>query len=128
MASSARISAALQLLIDGTVEEELSLAATTLAVTGRDYIKRSQIIGSSAEALDVGELGTCGLAFFYHTGKDGSGVAVADTINLRTGSGGADLAKLKPGEVAMFRLAANTPHAIASSTGSPELRYLILED
>lgn len=124
---TARVSGSLQLLINSILIADASQSQTDITLTGRDYIRRSQIIGSSAEALDVGEIGTAGWLFAYNTGKNGVGGAVSDSINIRMGSGGADVVTIAAGEFAMFRLASNTPYAIASSTNSPELRYLILE-
>ena len=121
MAFTAKISVALRLL-DTNLTELFNLGWSQLEKTlaGADWIYRSQVIGSAAEALDIGEIGIAGYMICRNAGP-------TDTISLRIGSGGADLIKLAVNDIAVFPLAAATPYAIASSTNSPVLQYAILE-
>jgi ABC-type taurine transport system substrate-binding protein len=128
MAVKAKVSVALQLLIDEEIIEEMGFSQLESTLAGRDCIKKTQAIANAAEALDIGDNATLGYGLFYHTGKDAGGTAQTDTISLRTGSGGADVVTLAPGQVALLPLAGTTPYAVASSTNLPVLRYLILED
>ncbi len=97
-------------------------------VTGGDAIERTQIIGSSEEALDVGEIGTAGYAFFFHTGKTGAGAVAAGAISIRPSTGAAAGFKMKAGEKALVRLAGNAPFAICADSSAPVLAYKIVED
>ena len=91
----------------------------TIDMTGGDYVHRNQTIGTSEEALDIGDIGTPGWCGF--TNLDGT-----NFISLRAGSGLANMIKVLPGETVVFRLATSTPYAIAD-TGACDSEYLILE-
>lgn len=91
-------------------------------VTGTDFNWRSQIIGSSAELLGLGEIGTPG----YIAIKNIEGTNTSNYVEIRDGSGGADVVKLLNGDIALFRLATSTPYAI-SDGNSCEVIYAVIE-
>jgi hypothetical protein len=91
-----------------------------LDVSGTDCIKRTQTIGTSAEALDIGEITTCGWMFARN-------LDAANYVSFRMGASGADFARLDAGEWWALRLAGNTPYAIANSA-PVTIEYAIIED
>lgn len=131
MAYSALVSAALKFLdaSDVVLAEKLK-AQLEVAITGTDWIQRTQVIGDSEESLDKGEIGTIGYCFFRHTGYKTDGTtAVTDTISLRLGTGVADFITLKAGDIAVCPLhSSTTPYAIASDVNAPVLEYMMIEE
>ena len=98
----------------------MSLQDLSLTVSGSNFHHAIQSIGTSAAALGLGSVTTCGYAIFRNLS--------ANTITIRSGSGGADVIKLKTGESSgPVRLATNTPYAIAT-VASSRLEYVIVED
>lgn len=89
-------------------------------VSGDKYVSNVQEIGTSEEALEVGDVATAGWMW-------GRNLDSTNFIKLRMGSGAADLVKVKAGEPFLFRLAGNTPYAIAD-TAACDLEYTIVED
>lgn len=89
-------------------------------VTGDDYTHKTQTIGTSAEALNIGDITTPGYLVIVNT--DGT-----NYVEIRDGESGADVVKLKAGDWAMFRLTTATPYAIAD-TGNCVVEYWLVED
>lgn len=93
---------------------------TDLNVSGTQCVVHIQSIGTSEEALDIGDLGTLGWAYFHN-------LDATNFVSIRSGTGAANFLKLLPGERAgPMRLAASAPYAIAD-TGACELWYMIVE-
>lgn len=88
-------------------------------MTGADYVELTQTVGTSAEALDLGDITTAGYIWIKNTDA-------TNFVEIRDGSGGADVVKLLAGDEAVFRLATSTPYAIAD-TASCVVKYLLLE-
>lgn len=103
----------------GTANISIACSGTQLSVTGSKFIHNVQAIGTSVEAISIGDIGTAG--YMVAINRDAT-----NFITIRAGSSGADVIKLKAGEWAMFRLATSTPYAIAD-TGACNLEYLIIE-
>lgn len=89
------------------------------AISAGQYIRQKQSIGTSEEAIVLGEITTPGWAMFIN--RDST-----NFIELRVATGGAKFAKLKAGEFALLRLGsgAQVPYAIAD-TAACVLEYLI---
>ena len=83
------------------------------------YLDGIQTIGTSVEAITIGDIATPGFVFLKNLDSTG-------TVTIRNGSGGADVVKLAPGDIAFFRLAATTPYAIAT-TNACDLHVVIYE-
>lgn len=76
-------------------------------------------VGTSAEAIPLGEVTQPGWSFFKNADS-------TNRINLRNGASGADVVELLAGEVAMFRwYRSATPYAI-SITAACVLEFLII--
>jgi hypothetical protein len=90
-------------------------------VTGLDYVKQTQNIGVTEEALDLGDISTNGWVMFVNR-------SASYEIRIRAASGAADLISMLPGEHAgPFRLKAAAPYAIAI-TGAAQLEMLLIEE
>lgn len=94
----------------------------TVDVTGSGTIGGVQTIGTTEEALVVGDVATLGYARFLNI--DATNYV---TIGNYTGGTYYPVLKLKPGEAAVCRLAAATIYAKAN-TGAVKLEYMIFED
>src|SRR4051794_16722041 len=94
----------------------------TANMAGSVYQGGVQTIGTTQEAIDIGDVGTAGLSLFINaddTHYVEIGLVVSATFY--------PLAKLKPGEPAFFRLGTNTFYAKAN-TASVNLEKYILPD
>ena len=88
-------------------------------VTGDKFTHCIQEIGTSEEAIDLGDVSAGGYSFWWNHDA-------TNYVTIRSGTGADDLVKIGPGEVALFRLTATAPYAIAD-TAACELEYIILE-
>jgi len=119
MADEITIHASLE-FAKGGVDGKARTAGLTIDMSGTEYIYNVQIVGTSAEAIQLGDVTTSGYMFVKN-------LDATNFVEIRDGSGGADVVKLKAGEVALFRLTTTTPYAIAD-TASCRIEYLLLED
>lgn len=103
----------------GTRKVLISKANIQVDVAGTDFVHMTQTIGTSAEALDLGDITTPGYIFIFN--RD-----TTNFIEVRDGASGADVVKVGPGKVALFELATATPNAIAD-TAAVEVEYVIIE-
>lgn len=117
MAKELLISASID-FAKGVVIASFAKGGIRLDVTGTKYVRLVQNIGTSVEALDLGDVGTPGYMLAYNHGSN--------KISIRAGSGGTDVVEIPPGGFALFKLATSTPHAIAT-TSAGDLEYLIVE-
>lgn len=119
MADEVTLDATLNYADSESADETLSVAALLASVATKKYTKAKQSIGTSEEAINLGEVTAPGWALFVNR-------AIANFIELRVGSGGAKFAKLKPGEFAFLRLGsgAQVPFAI-SDTAASQLEYFV---
>lgn len=91
-----------------------------LDVAGDRYTKIVQNIGTSEEAVDLGDIGTVGMIFVVN--RD-----TTNFVELRPGSGIADLIKIRPGGFAMFELAASATLYAIADTAACDVEFLIIE-
>jgi len=122
MASEITISTSLE-FAKGGVGSTLSDASLTFDVSGTDYVQGTQNVGTSEEALGLGDAGsgiTPGYCYIKNTDA-------TNFVSIRSGTGAANTIKLKAGEVALFRFEATAPFVIAD-TGSVMIDYLLIED
>lgn len=119
MADELTLSGSLSFLKNG-VKVALDLSTLEFDVSGDDYIHATQTIGTSEEALGIGDLGTLGWALIVN--RDDT-----NFVEVRPGTGVADLIKIKAGEFALFRFTMNTPYMIAD-TASVLIEYVIIEN
>jgi hypothetical protein len=117
MADEASISLGLSFL-KGLVKAQKTFAGT-FDITGSRFTHQVQTIGTSEEALVMGDLASAGWCFVFNHDDE-------NFVEIRAGSGAADLVKVPPESPGLFYLASATPYAIAD-TANCELEYLILE-
>lgn len=106
--------------VKGTTEVRFGRSGVLVDVAGQNYIQNIQSIGTTQEAILLGDVASPGYAIFENLDP-------TNYVTIRPASGAADMIRLNPGEVAgPFRLAASAPFAIAN-TAAIRLRYLIIE-
>ena len=99
-------------------EADKAYGGIQIDVTGTRVVSNMQTVGTSEEALVVGDVGTAGFMIVKNLDS-------TNYVTLRAASAAADLVKLKAGEVAMFRLASNTPYALAN-TAPVDIEYVLV--
>lgn len=118
MANELTITASLK-FDKSTKSAEAGKAGLQLDVAGGDYIAKTQSVGTSQEALVIGEISTPGYIFIRN-------LDATNYINVRNGSGGADVVKVRAGGVALFELCTATPFVIAYNA-PVEIEYTLIE-
>lgn len=100
----------------------LSLVVNGLQVdvSGTAALHARQTVGTSEEALNLGDVTAVG--YLIVVNRDDT-----NFVEIRPGTGVADLIKIGAGEVALFRLAttATAPYVIAD-TASCQIEYILL--
>jgi hypothetical protein len=122
-ANELTLSAALEFIKSNTrtSTKDMGISGLQFTVSGTDCIGPvTQTIGTSAEALDIGDITTPGYVAIKN-------LDATNYVTIRMGSTGADVVKLKAGEFAMFRLASTNPFALAN-TSSCQVLYVLVED
>lgn len=120
MADEITLSASLGYEDSENADTVLAITEKLATVATKKYIRHKQNIGTSEEAIVLGEITSPGWAIFIN--RD-----LTNFINLKVATGGAIFAKLLPGEFALLRLGsgAQAPFAIAD-TGACQLESLIV--
>lgn len=104
----------------GGVTASASKTGLLVTVSGTEYTELIQEIGTSEEALTIGDIGTLGYVYIEN-------LDATNFVEIRPGSGTADLIKIKAGEFAIFRAALNGPYAIAD-TAACRVKLVLIED
>jgi len=119
MADELTLRVSLSFTKDGTTAE-LALPPTTYDVAGTKPLKNRQEIGITEEALLLGDAGVGG--FLFAINRDDT-----NYIEIRPGTGVADLIRLEPGDPCLIRITddATAPFAIAD-TAACELEYVLI--
>jgi hypothetical protein len=89
-------------------------------VSGVHYTRKTQLVGTAAEALVLGDVGTPGWFLIYNMDATNY-VEVLDAI------AGAVLLKIKPGEFACARFGCAAP-AVKADTASVTIDYIVVEN
>ena len=106
----------------GGKSDEVGTASQRITMTGGNFIRGTMNVTTAAAAIPLGAVSspaTPGMCWIKNNGS----VAV----NIRAGSGGANVVSIKAGEESLFRLATATPYAVTASS-SADIEYEILED
>jgi hypothetical protein len=122
MANEGTISAAMRFVKSGT-DTSIEKGSFQFDVGGTNFVRHRQTVGTSSEALKIGEVAPGGYVLFINRGTDAS-----DYIELRTLVGQNPFAQLFAGDVALFRydVGVTAPVAIAVD-GAMDLDYLLLD-
>lgn len=121
MANEITVNASIKLEKQGT-RMSLSVANIKIDVTGKRFIHPRQLIGTTEEALELGDIATGG--WFMAINHDPT-----NFVSIRSGTGATNLVKLKAGEPCLFRLSGSSaaPFAIAD-TAPCDLEFVLVED
>ncbi len=127
MANELTMSAAISYEDDSFTDEGLSLEEVVKSVTTKKFIKHKQSVGTSEEAIVLGEVTTPGYAFFINRDP-------TNYIELKVATGGAIFARLDPdtnqdgkGGFAFLKLGsgAAAPYAMAN-TAACLMEYFVV--
>lgn len=118
MANEATVTTSLQFK-KGNVDLTLSDAAKKFDVTGTRYQRAVQNVGTSEEALDMGDITDPGWAYFRN-------LDTSNYVEIRAATGDAACIRINAGESCCFRLVATAPFVIAN-TASLDLEYMIVQ-
>jgi hypothetical protein len=102
--------------------DDMNALGLTFTMSGTDYVKGTQTIGTTAEVLGKGEITTPGFLFIKNL--DGTNYIELEKATFSTTAG---TVKIKAGEVALFRVASSTIYACAN-TAACDVSYLMIED
>lgn len=103
----------------GDVDVSFGKGGLKFDVTGTKFVHLKQSVGTSEEALDLGDLGTPGYCIMYNHDS-------TNYVDARPGTGENDLVRVPAGGLALFYIASAAPFVIAN-TASCELEFLIVE-
>lgn len=120
MADEITVSLSLSFTKSPAATQSVSETSKSFDVTGAKFTKGVQNVGTSAEAIGLGDIGTAGW-FFIKNLDTTNYVEVLDAV-----AGDACL-KLKAGEFACGRFGAAAP-AVKANTAACNVEYLIIED
>lgn len=118
MANEATVTTSLQ-FAKGNVDLTLSDAASPFDVAGTRYIRGVQDVGTSEEALDMGDLTDPGWCYMRN-------LDASNYVEIYAATGETALMRLNAGEHACFRMVATAPF-VKADTGSCDLEYMIVQ-
>ncbi len=106
----------------GLVSRPFGKGGLQITVSGTNVHSTIQNVGITEEQIAFGDVATPGYCYLRNLDP-------TNYIEIRPATAVADLIKLKPGEIALFRLAADctAPFAIANTAGC-ELEIMLFED
>ena len=107
---------------DGDVRVSLDKGVLKIDSAGKQVVHHVQEIGTSEEALDVGDISTLGWIMFFN--QD-----VTNFVEIRPGSAVADFLRIEKREFSgPMRLAQNATLYAIADTAAVKLEYLLIED
>lgn len=100
---------------------EFTVGTITITVSGTQLMDNVQAVGTSEEAILMGDVAAGGWCFFQN-------MDATNFVSIRSGTGATNLVRLNAGEIALFRMSgdASAPYAVAD-TSSVNLRCLRLD-
>ncbi len=99
---------------------ELSAGPSDFDVTGTNAMKHRQEIGTSEEAVTIGNVAAGG--YILVVNRDAT-----NYVTLRPGSGLTDLIRLEAGDFALFRLDDSATLYALANTAACEIEYAIID-
>lgn len=118
MANELTLAASLK-FVKGATNVSFAKSGIQVDVSGTGFAFKSQNVGTSEEALDIGDVTTPGYILIYNNDS-------TNYVEVRGGSGETDVVKVRAGKLALFELATTTPYVIAD-TASVEIIYAIVD-
>lgn len=121
MADELKITCAMRFTKSST-DVRLNFLNALFTVSGTDYVSGTQTIGTSEEALVLGDCSAGGYIVVKNTDA-------TNYVSFRAATGGTNMVRLNAGEIALFRFDATgaaAPFAIAN-TAPVTIQYLLIE-
>lgn len=120
MANEITVEASLRFEKSGD-QDGLDFGPATFTFTGTRSLKGRQSVGTSEEALILGEVTAGGMIHLRN-------MDATNFVSVRAAAGQTPFAKVGPGEVAQWRLHPSaTAPTVQADTAACQIRYLILE-
>lgn len=91
----------------------------TVDLSGSRYIRNVQNVGTSQEALELGEIATPGYGIFHN-------LSTANPVFIRRATSESNAIRVGPGAWACFEFEATAPYVIATGAAC-DLEYLVFE-
>lgn len=120
MANELTVSASLS-FTKGSITAALAKNGLQITITGTKKLENVQNIGTSEEALQLGDLGSAAGCWLIIINRDPT-----NYVNFRAATGVTDTCKLMPGEPALFRCAASAPY-LQANTAACNVEYCLIE-
>jgi hypothetical protein len=121
MANEAVFTASLQFGKTGVIPTQtFAVSGVSINVAGTNYVRNVQIVGTTKEALLLGDVATPGMCLMHNTDT-------TNFVDVYPDNTGGAVIRLKPTEYALFRFAATGPF-VKADTASVNLEYLLLPD
>lgn len=106
----------------GSSQEGVDPGPISVTMTGTNFLRNRQTVGTSEEALLLGDVPAGGWVFMVN--RDSS-----NYVRVKAATGATALIRLRAGEAACFRLDAGaTAPFVQADTSAVELEYLLIED
>ena len=119
MASELAISASMK-FSKGSSEPLLAMLNKVFDVSGTQFQMMRQSVGTSEEAINLGEVATGGWFFAINR-------AAANFVSIRQATGGTNFIRLNVGEFCLFRIHASSAAPFwISDTASSEVEFLLI--
>lgn len=100
----------------------IEIGGRNFTFSGSRHIDTIHNVGTSEEAMKLGELGSLGWGFLYN-------MDATNYVQILTGTSGTAMLKFKAGEGYPFRFGSGvTAPYIIANTGACNVRYVLLED
>lgn len=99
---------------------QIEIPSANVTVSGSRFTHTVQSVGTSEEALELGDISTGGLCFLRNHDT-------SNYVEVRSGTGATDFIRLNAGEFAFFRMSgdASAPYGIAN-TAAVNLEILFI--
>lgn len=120
MASEITVKAALS-AGKGSTSVALSIGPTQFTLTGTKMLKNRQSIGTTEEALEMGEIASGG--WFLCVNRDAT-----NYVQIQAGSGALAMVRLKAGEFCLLRFDSGATPYLKANTAACEVEYVLLEN
>lgn len=122
MANEITRTASLQFAKGNVAAVAFSEASKNSNVSGTRYHRTVQQIGTSEEALGLGELASLGYCMIKN-------LDATNYVEIKTATSGTAFLKLKPGECALFRFGSGVTAPFAqANTAAVSIEIMIVED
>lgn len=123
MANELSITASLSFADSEGTDETLDVSEYELTISTKKYIKAKISVGTSEEALPLGEVSSLGYCFFKNLDE-------TNYVEIRSGTGASnDVIKVGPLGIALFRFGSDVtaPYVIAN-TAACQCEYILVSN